>query len=60
MLHNVGRSQHGEILTTLASLVDTGKLKPIVDSPTYTLDEVGKAHERLESGRATGKVVITI
>lgn len=60
LLKNEGRAAHGEILTKLASIVDEGKLKPLVDPNEFTLDTVANAHTLLESGNAKGKVVITI
>lgn len=60
MLHNTGRSEHGVILARLAELVDSKKLKPILDESRYTLEQIGQAHQRLESGKATGKVVVTL
>ncbi|TMO43340.1 zinc-dependent alcohol dehydrogenase family protein [Pseudoalteromonas ruthenica] len=60
MLHNTGRSEHGVILARLAELVDSKKLKPVLDESRYTLEQIGQAHQRLESGKATGKVVVTI
>ena len=60
MLHNFKREQHGEILKKLAEIVDEGKLKPVVDKQEFGLEEVGKAHDRLSSGQAIGKVVITV
>ena len=60
MLHNHKREQHGEILTTLASIADKGKLKPFVDDNDFQLDEIAKAHDRLASGKAMGKVVVSI
>ncbi|MBV1911605.1 MAG: zinc-dependent alcohol dehydrogenase family protein [Kangiellaceae bacterium] len=60
MLHNHKREQHQAILTKLANIVDEGKLKPIIDEQTYSLDEVGKAHDRLASGKGLGKVVVTV
>jgi NADPH:quinone reductase len=60
ILKNNGREQHGEILRKLAEIVDQGQLKPLVDSRTFTLDNVNQAHELLESGQAQGKVVIKI
>lgn len=59
MLHNVGRERHGEILAEAAHLVDTGKLQPLIDPKRFTFAEVGKAHDYLEQGKATGKVVLT-
>ncbi|MHB1221243.1 MAG: zinc-dependent alcohol dehydrogenase family protein [Gammaproteobacteria bacterium] len=60
MLSNNKREHHGEILKQVAALVDKGLIKPILDERIFTLDEVGEAHARLESGKAIGKVVIAI
>lgn len=59
MLHNVGRERHGEILAEAAHLVDRRKLQPLLDPKRFTFAEVGKAHDYLEQGKATGKVVLT-
>ena len=60
MLHNHLRGTHGEILTELAKLADEGKLTAVVDSETFSLEQVANAYERLTSGKAMGKVVINI
>ncbi|WOD07408.1 zinc-dependent alcohol dehydrogenase family protein [Marinomonas sp. GJ51-6] len=60
MLHDHKREKHGEILAALASIVDQGKLKPIVDETNFGLADIGKAHDRLASGQAIGKVVVSI
>ena len=60
MMHNVGRETHGEILTELARIVDAGALIPLLDPSDFTLEQVGDAHAKLETGAATGKVVISI
>lgn len=49
-----------KILQKIAQIVDAGKLKPLIDPHHYTLNEVAKAHELLESGKASGKIVISI
>ena len=59
MIHNTKRGEHQEILTTLTQIVDGGHLSPILDEHEFKLEEVGKAHTQLESGKVTGKVVIT-
>lgn len=46
-------------LRSIASWVDAGLIKPVVDR-SFSLDEVAKAHEYLEKGHATGKVLIEI
>lgn len=46
-------------LTYLADLVQTGKLKVVIDK-TYSLSQLPEAMRYLETGRARGKVVITV
>jgi NADPH:quinone reductase-like Zn-dependent oxidoreductase len=46
-------------LATLAELIETGKVTPVIDR-VYPLDEVPDAIRYLETGHARGKVVITI
>jgi NADPH:quinone reductase-like Zn-dependent oxidoreductase len=46
-------------LTVLADMMQTGKLKPVIDR-TYKLSEVPEAIRYLEQGHARGKVVITV
>ncbi|MEM6583787.1 MAG: zinc-dependent alcohol dehydrogenase family protein [Pseudomonadota bacterium] len=59
MLHNYNRQQHTEILKALKSIVEAGELIPVVDESNFSLLDVGKAHERLESGKAMGKIVVS-
>ncbi|MEL7417243.1 MAG: zinc-dependent alcohol dehydrogenase family protein [Cyanobacteria bacterium J06555_3] len=58
MLHNFKREQHGSILRSIAQIVESGGLKPVLDEEQYSLAQAGQAHARLESGQAMGKVVI--
>jgi NADPH:quinone reductase-like Zn-dependent oxidoreductase len=58
MLHNHKREAHGEILKKIAQIVEEKGLIPILDEQSFSLEEAGKAHARLESGKAMGKVVI--
>ncbi|WP_299489327.1 zinc-dependent alcohol dehydrogenase family protein [Acaryochloris sp. IP29b_bin.137] len=58
MLHNFKREQHGEILRSIAQIVESGGLKPVLDEKRYALEQAGQAHARLESRQAMGKVVI--
>ena len=46
-------------LATLAELLESGKLKPVIDR-RYTLSEVPDAIRYLETGRARGKIVIQV
>lgn len=58
MLHNVKREQHAKILHSVAQIVESGRLKPVLDESQYSLEQAGEAHARLESRQAMGKVVI--
>ncbi|GJL51607.1 zinc-dependent alcohol dehydrogenase family protein [Candidatus Nitrospira salsa] len=58
MLHNVKREEHAGILSSVTQIVESGGLKPVLDEKRYSLEEVGQAHARLESGQALGKVVV--
>jgi len=55
-----GRKRHGDILSLAADLVDAGKLRPHLAEKRFVLDEIAKAHDYLDSGRAVGKVVVEI
>ena len=50
---------NGGQLRQLASLYDTGHLRPLIDK-TFPLDQTPKALAYLEQGRANGKIVITL
>lgn len=60
ILKNQAREEHGKILAKIAEIVDEGKLNPLIDSHQFTLESVSDAHTFLESGKAQGKVVISI
>ncbi len=58
MLHDFQREEHGKILRQLSRIIERGGLRPVIDESRFTLEQVGQAHARLESGQAMGKVVI--
>ncbi|MEU0938188.1 NADP-dependent oxidoreductase [Embleya sp. NPDC005971] len=43
----------------IAALVETGRLRAAIDS-VFPLADAAKAHERGETGRVTGKIVLTV
>ena len=53
-----GRARHGEILTHLTRLVDSGRIKPLLDETRFGLFDAADAHQRLESGDTLGKVTL--
>ncbi len=58
LITGVNRAHYGEILEKIASLVDEGVIKPLIDEHEFTIHEVAAAHDHLEKGHAIGKVVI--
>lgn len=60
MLHDYKREEHRKILSKLAEIADAGKLRPVLDEQHFELTDIAKAHDRLSSGLAMGKVVITV
>jgi NADPH:quinone reductase-like Zn-dependent oxidoreductase len=47
-----------DVMATLANLMQTGKLTPVIDS-AFTLDRVHEAMRLLQTGRACGRIVLT-
>ncbi|XPF95434.1 zinc-dependent alcohol dehydrogenase family protein [Colwellia sp. RE-S-Sl-9] len=60
MLHNYKREAHAHILNTLTEIAEAGALRPVLDEQSFSLEEAGKAHDRLSSGQGMGKVVVEI
>lgn len=58
ILHNLERERHGVILHQAAKLVDSGKLKPLIDDRRFTFDQTADAHAYAESGNQIGKVLV--
>jgi NADPH2:quinone reductase len=58
MLHGVGRTHHGEILSKLAQLVDEGNVRPLLAPKSFSFADVAEAHRYAESGQAMGKVTL--
>lgn len=60
MLHNYKREQHRDILNAVTQIVNEDGLTPVLDSESFSLEQVGAAHDRLNSGKAMGKVVVEV
>jgi NADPH2:quinone reductase len=60
LCHGINQASHGRILTEISTLVDAGKITPIIDDSDFSIWEVAKAHDLLSSGKAVGKVTLTV
>ncbi len=58
ILRDEGREKHGEILGELRRLAEEGKFKPLLHEEVFDFQDVGRAHDLLESGKAMGKVAL--
>lgn len=58
-LHGVLLLRERARLDEMSLLLERGQMRPLVDE-VLDLSEVGKAHERLESGHGRGKVVLRV
>jgi NADPH:quinone reductase-like Zn-dependent oxidoreductase len=58
LLTGRGRDHHGHIASQAAALADSGRLVPRLDDTTFTLADVDDAHEIVENGTASGKVIV--
>lgn len=60
MLTGERRKEHGQILKEVAALCDAGHLHPILNNMGFELNHAAQAHNLLESGLVTGKIVVEI
>lgn len=60
LCHGINHAAHGAILTEIATLVDAGKITPIIDASDFSIWEVAQAHDHQSSGKAVGKITLTV
>ncbi len=58
-LYGIFLTREAERLREMARAIEQGKLRALVDR-VLPLEEVRQAHERLDSGHGTGKVVLRV
>lgn len=58
-LHGVFLTREAARLKEMAPLFDRGQAKPVIDQ-VIALDQVSKAHERLDSGHGRGKIILEV
>jgi NADPH:quinone reductase-like Zn-dependent oxidoreductase len=60
LLTGKGRSHHGEILQEATKLAEAGKLVPLIDRRSFTMETIEEAYKIIELRIASGKVVVDI
>lgn len=60
IINGIGRKSHGDALRSIAILADSGRLRPLIDDQSFTLEGGADAQRRMQSGKARGKVVIDV
>jgi NADPH:quinone reductase len=58
ILNEDHRRQNGDSLKKITSIIEAGKLRPLIDQKRFTFDEVSAAHQYLEANQAIGKIVL--
>ncbi|KFF18671.1 zinc-dependent alcohol dehydrogenase family protein [Chryseobacterium sp. JM1] len=58
LLSGERKKHHGDILKKAALLLETGKVKVQLHPQSYSLEQADEAYSLLESGKASGKIVI--
>ncbi|MFN2167642.1 MAG: zinc-binding dehydrogenase, partial [Anaerolineae bacterium] len=58
-LHTMFLQRERQQLDVLRTLLERGKIRPVVDS-ILDLEEVGEAHRRLEAGGVKGKIALRV
>lgn len=56
----VGRKHYGEILFEIKTLVEEGKIKPLLHEEIFNWRDVSQAHRLFENGGQKGKVVLVV
>ncbi|MGP0566280.1 MULTISPECIES: zinc-dependent alcohol dehydrogenase family protein [unclassified Nitrospina] len=58
MITGEKRADHGHILSVVARLADSGKLKPLIHEKRFRYAEANEAHALFASNKHTGKIVL--
>jgi len=60
LLTGKGRENHGRIMAEATRLADAGKLRPVLSTRRFPLEDGNAALDLVESGRPAGKVIVDI
>ena len=54
-----GKAQHGKILNEIVKGVESEDITPLINKEIFPFERVAEAHTLLESGKATGKIILS-
>jgi len=60
LLTGKGRESHGRIMAEATRLANAGKLRPVLSTQRFRLEDGDAALDLVESGRSAGKVIVDI
>ncbi|MDB5989461.1 MAG: quinone oxidoreductase [Herbaspirillum sp.] len=60
LLTGIGRDNHGAIMREATRMADAGRIRVLMDSNEFALEDAGKAHQLLIEGASRGKVVVDV
>ena len=60
LITGIGRDHYGRILFEIKKLVESGKIKPLIDKKIFNWKQVSLAHKLLESKEHKGKIVLLV
>lgn len=60
LITGIGRAHYGQILCEIKILVESGKIKPLINDKIYNWKDVSEAHKLVESGQQKGKVALIV
>ena len=56
MVHNIERERHSVIMKNISNMIENGQLRINRDERQFSFNEIGEAHQYLESRKAIGKI----
>lgn len=58
ILYGQNMEKYEQMLKLIANFIDQHNIKPLIDPMHFNFNQIGLAHEHLESGKAIGKIVV--
>lgn len=59
LLHGIGMDDQPRLMKALTDALERNSVRPLIDERRFAFTDIGKAHGRIESGQAVGKILLT-